>query len=126
MKLFQFICNSNQEIINLKTSFWTETLTFKSAYFMADSDVVDDVMQINMEFLNESTNVHTTLKNDYIVLPLSTEAGKRKHKKHYHITLNDVNIPQSTIISCYAKDGTPFDNTKFGTLVLTFEADSTV
>jgi len=126
MKLFQFVCNSNQEIINLKNSFWAESLTLKSVYFMADGDVADDLMQINVEFLNESTNVHTTLKNDYVILPLSTEAGKRKHKKHYNIQYNDVNIPQSTIITCLDKAGAPFDPTKFGTLVITFEADSIV
>ena len=126
MKLFQFVCNSNQEIINLKNSFWAESLTLKSIYFMADGDVADDLMQINVEFLNESTNVHTTLKNDYIILPLSTEAGKRKHKKHYNIQYNDVNIPQSTIITCLDKTGAPFDPTKFGTVVITFEADSIV
>jgi len=126
MKLFQFVCSSNQEIVNLKNSYWAETLTLKSAFFMAAADVADDVMQINVEFLNESTNVHTTLKNDFIILPLSTEAGKRKHKKHYNVSYSDINVPQQTIITCLDKAGAPFDPTKFGTLVLTFEADSSV
>ena len=126
MKLFQFVVNSNQAIVNLKNSYWAETLHLKSIFFMSDGDVADDVMQVNIEFLNESTNVHTTLKNDYIIVPLDTEAGKRKHKKQYDILYNDVNIPQQTIITCLDKDGAPFDNTKFGTLLITFEADSVV
>ena len=52
--------------------------------------------------------------------------GKRKHKKHFNILYNDLNIPQQTIITCLDKTGAPFDPTKFGTLVLTFEADSSV
>lgn len=123
MKLFQFVCSSNQEIVGLRNSFWAETLKLKSVYFMASDDVVDDVLQVNIEFLNESTSVHTTLKSDNVILPLSTEAGKRKHKKHYDIQYNGINIPQQTIITCLDKNGNPFDDAKFGTLVITMEAD---
>jgi len=123
MKLFQFVCSSNQEIVGLRNSFWAETLKLKSIYFMASDDVVDDVLQVNIEFLNESTNVHTSLKSDNVILPLSTEAGKRKHKKHFDVQYSGINIPQQTTITCLDKDGEPFDETKFGTLVITMEAD---
>lgn len=124
MKLFNIVSRSNDEIVFLKNSFWADTLKLKSIYFMSSQDVNEDVMQVSIEFLNETINVHTTLNADHPVLPLNTKAGERKSKKTYDVLFREVNIPQQFRVRALDVNGDPFNPALFGTLVITLEADS--
>lgn len=125
MKLFQFLVSSNSETINLKQSFFVDTLELKSIYFMNSGDLVagEEVAEIEISFL-EAPNVHTSQNVDLIIMPLNTEAGKRKSKKHFEVMWRNLQIPQNFTIKVFKKDGSLFDNAKIGEILINLEANS--
>jgi len=125
MKLFQFLVSSNSETINLKQSFFVDTLELKSIYFMNSQDLVagEEVAEIEISFL-EAPNVHTSQNVDLIIMPLNTEAGKRKSKKHFEVMWRNLQIPQNFTIKVFKKDGSLFDNAKIGEILINLEANS--
>lgn len=125
MKLFQFLVSSNNEIINLKQSFFVDTLELKSIYFMNSGDLVagEEIAEIEISFL-EAPNVHTSQNVDLIIMPLNLEAGKRKSKKHFNVMWKNLQIPQNFSIKVFKKDGSLFDNAKIGEILINLEANS--
>lgn len=125
MKLFQFLVSSNSQTINLKQSFFVDTLELKSIYFMNSGDLVagEEVAEIEISFL-EAPNVHTSQNVDLIIMPLNLEAGKRKSKKHFNVMWRNLQIPQNFSIKVFKKDGSLFDNAKIGEILINLEANS--
>lgn len=125
MKLFQFLVSSNSQTINLKQSFFVDTLELKSIYFMNSGDLVagEEVAEIEISFL-EAPNVHTSQNVDLIIMPLNLEAGKRKSKKHFNVMWRNLQVPQNFFIKVFKKDGSLFDNAKIGEILINLEANS--
>lgn len=125
MKLFQFLVSSNNQDINLKQSFFVDTLELKSVYFMNSADLVagEEIAEIQISFL-EAPNVHTSQNVDLIIMPLKVETNKRMSKKHFEITWNNLQIPQNFNIKVFKKDGSLFDNAKIGEILINLEANS--
>ena len=125
MKLFQFLISSNSQTINLKQSFFVDTLELKSIYFMNSADLVagEEVAEIEISFL-EAPNIHTSQNVDLIIMPLNLEAGKRKSKKQFEVMWRNLQVPQNFSVKVFKKDGSLFDNAKIGEILINLEANS--
>jgi hypothetical protein len=125
MKLFQFLISSNSQTINLKQSFFVDTLELKSIYFMNSVDLVagEEVAEIEISFL-EAPNIHTSQNVDLIIMPLNLEAGKRKSKKQFEVMWRNLQVPQNFSVKVFKKDGSLFDNAKIGEILINLEANS--
>ena len=60
MKLYQITVSSNNETVYLKDSFFSDTLELKSVYVLNTADLTEDLMQVELSFLRQNTNVHTS------------------------------------------------------------------
>lgn len=124
MKLYQFTVSSNNETVSLKDSFFSDTLELKSVYLLNSADLVEDLLQVEISFLRQNTNLHTSESKDLVIVPLDKTAGARKSKKNYHILFRDVEIPAQFNVKLFDQDGDPFDNAKLGKVLITFEGNS--
>lgn len=125
MKLFQILVSSNSESVSLKKSMHMKTLRLKSIYFMnkANLSATETSCLVEISFLREGVNVHTNLNNDVVIMPLDSTASTRLSKKEYDIVFNEVNVPQQFQVNIYNADGTAFDNTKIGEVLISLESD---
>lgn len=128
MKLYQIVVSSNDETVELKDSFFSETLELKSIYVLNTADFTaianENLMQVELSFLRQNTNVHTSEDKDLVIVPLNKTAGVRESKKDYHILFRDVEIPAQFNVKLFDETGAPFDNAKIGRVLITFEGNS--
>ena len=124
MKLYQFTVSTNDETVELKDSFFSDTLELKSIYLLNRVDLVEDLLQVEISFLRQNTNVHTSENKDLVILPLDKTSGVRKSKKNYDVLFRDVEIPAQFNIKLFDQDGAPFDNAKLGKVLITLEGNS--
>ena len=124
MKLYQFTISSNNETVNLKDSFFSDTLELKSVYLLNSADLVEDLLQVEISFLRQNTNVHTSENKDLVIVPLDKTAGARKSKKNFDVLFRDVEIPAQFNVKLFDQDGAPFDNAKLGKVLITLEGNS--
>ena len=124
MKLYQITVSSNNETVNLKDSFFSDTLELKSVYVLNTADLTEDLMQVELSFLRQNTNVHTSESKDLVIVPLDKTPNARKSKKNYHVLFRDVEIPAQFNVKLFDQDGAPFDNAKLGKVLITLEGNS--
>jgi len=124
MKLYQITVGSNDETVELKDSFFSETLELKSIFVLNTADFTEHLMQVELSFLRQNTNVHTSESKDLVIVPLNKTAGVRESKKNYHVLFRDVEIPAQFNVKLFDDTGAPFDNAKLGKVLITFEGNS--
>ena len=124
MKLYQITVSSNNETVELKDSFFSDTLELKSVYVLNTADLTEHLMQVEISFLRQNTNVHTSESKDLVIVPLDKTAGARLSKKSYDVLFRDVEIPAQFNVKLFDEDGDAFDNAKLGKVLITFEGNS--
>lgn len=124
MKLYQITLGSNDETVELKDSFFSDTIELKSVYVLNTVDFTEHLMQVEISFLRQNTNIHTSESKDLIIVPLDKTAGARISKKSYDILFRDVEIPAHFNVKLFDEDGVAFDNAKLGKVLITLEGNS--
>ena len=124
MKLYQIVVSSNDETVELKDSFFSETLELKSIFVLNTANFVEHLMQVELSFLRQNTNVHTSEDKALVIVPLNKTAGVRESKKDYHILFRDVEIPAQFNVKLFDETGAPFDNSKLGNVLIPIECNS--